>query len=73
MCSSDLIVLEHVVQSFEPGVDYPEPEVNAMLTEWTAGSGVDHVTVRRYLIDEDLLRRVDSVYRRSGGWTDVSA
>jgi predicted transcriptional regulator len=71
--SRRVIVLEHIVQSFEPGVDYPEPEVNAMLTEWTAGSGVDHVTVRRYLIDEDLLRRVDGIYRRSGGWTDVSA
>ena len=67
------VVLEHLVQSFEPGVDYPESEVNAVLTEWTAGGRVDHVTVRRYLIDEDLLKRTDGVYRRSGGWTDVSA
>ena len=68
-----MVLLEHLVQSFEPGVDYSESEVNAVLTEWTAGGRVDHVTVRRYLIDEDLLKRTDGIYRRSGGWTDVSA
>jgi hypothetical protein len=31
------------------------------------------VSLRRYLIDEDLLRREGGIYRRSGGWTDVSA
>jgi hypothetical protein len=71
--SRRLIVLEHLVQSFEPGVDYPEREVNAALDKWAAGSGIDHVSLRRYLIDEDLLRRADGIYRRSGGWTDVSA
>jgi len=70
--SRRVIVLEHLAQSFEPGVDYPESEVNAVLAEWSADSGVDHVSLRRYLVDEDLLRRVDGVYRRSGGWTDVS-
>jgi hypothetical protein len=67
------IVLEHLAQSFEPGIDYQESEVNAVLKTWSAGSGVDHVSLRRYLIDEDLLHRQDGVYRRSGGWTDVSA
>lgn len=66
-------VLEHVAQSFQPGVDYSEAEVNAALTEWCDGSGVDHVSVRRYLVDEGLLRRAGGVYARSGGWTDVSA
>jgi hypothetical protein len=68
-----IIVLEHLVQSFVPGVDYPEVEVNAVLERWSANSGVDHISLRRYLVDEDLLRRADGVYRRSGGWTDVSA
>jgi hypothetical protein len=68
-----IVVLEHIAQSFEPGIDYPEPEVNAVLKGWAADSGVDHVSLRRYLIDEDLLQRRDGVYRRSGGWTDVSA
>ena len=65
------IVLEHIVQSFEPGRDYPEHEVNAVLRGWTAGSPVDHVTVRRYLVDEGLLSRADNNYRRSGGWVDL--
>lgn len=70
--SKRLHVLEHLAQSFEPGVDYPEKQVDAVLREWAQGSGVDHVTLRRYLVDEDLLRRDAGVYRRSGGWTDVS-
>jgi hypothetical protein len=68
-----LIVLEHLAQAFEPGIDYPEREVNAVLIDRAGDSGVDHVSLRRYLIDEDLLHRRDGVYRRSGGWTDVSA
>lgn len=68
-----IAVLEHLAQSFEPGVEYPESEVNAVLLGWCDGSGVDHVSIRRYLVDEGLLRRVDGVYARSGGWTDVSA
>jgi hypothetical protein len=71
--SRRIIVLEHLAQSFEPGVDYPERQVNEVLTAWSAGSGVDYVSLRRYLIDADLLRREGGIYRRSGGWTDVSA
>ncbi|HEU4350008.1 MAG TPA: DUF2087 domain-containing protein, partial [Actinoplanes sp.] len=40
------ILLEHVVQSFEPGRDYPEKEVNAVLRAWTEGGDVDHVSLR---------------------------
>ena len=65
------ILLEHVVQSFEPGRDYPEREVNAVLRVWTEGGGIDHVSLRRYLVDEGLLTRQDNNYRRSGGWVDV--
>ena len=65
-------MLEHIAQSFEPGVDYSEPGRRGSQV-WAADSGVDHVSLRRYLIDEALLRRQDGVYRRSGGWTDVSA
>jgi hypothetical protein len=64
-------LLEHVVQSFEPGRDYPEKEVNAVLRVWTEGGGIDHVSVRRYLVDEGLLTRDGDSYRRSGGWIDV--
>lgn len=68
-----IVVLEHVAQSFEPGVEYSEAEVNAALVAWCDGGCVDHVTVRRYLVDAGLLRRENGVYARSGGWTDVSA
>jgi hypothetical protein len=65
------MLLEHVVQSFEPGRDYTEREVNAILRAWTEGGGVDHVSLRRYLVDEALLSRAANNYRRSGGWVDV--
>ena len=65
------LVLEHLVSSFEPGVRYPEREVDAVLRAWTEGGAVDHVTVRRYLVDESLLDRDGGEYWRSGGWLDA--
>ena len=65
------IVLEHLVSTFEPGLRYPEREVDAMLRAWTEGSPVDHVSVRRYLVDESLLDRADGEYWRAGGWLDT--
>jgi hypothetical protein len=61
------IVLEHLVRVFEPGVRYPEREVNALLAVWHA----DVAALRRYLVDEGLLSREAGVYWRSGGWVDV--
>jgi hypothetical protein len=66
-----LMVLEHVVQSFEPGRTYTEAEVNAVLRAWTEDGAADHVTLRRYLVDAGLLSREGSAYWRSGGWVDV--
>jgi hypothetical protein len=57
------VLLDHVVQVFEPGERYAEKEVNAMLRAFTD----DYVTVRRYLVDEDLLSRDSGVYWRTGG------
>ncbi|HEY8453681.1 MAG: DUF2087 domain-containing protein [Micromonosporaceae bacterium] len=57
------IVLEHLAAAFEPGVKYPEREVDAVLRAWHP----DHATLRRYLVDEDLLAREDGVYWRIGG------
>lgn len=57
------VLLDHIVQVFEPGERYSENEVNAMLRAFTD----DYVTVRRYLVDEDLLSRESGVYWRSGG------
>jgi hypothetical protein len=61
------VVLEHIVRVFEPGVRYPEREVNALLAVWHA----DHAALRRYLVDEGLLSRDAGEYWRTGGWVDV--
>lgn len=65
------VIFEHVVRSFEPGHNYSEAEVNAILRAWTEGGASDHVTLRRYLVDAGLLSRDANNYWRSGGWVDV--
>jgi hypothetical protein len=72
------IVLDQVAKLFEPGIRYPEREVNAMLRAVCAppdaaragdayAPAPDHVTLRRYLVDEGFLAREAGVYWRSGG------
>jgi hypothetical protein len=62
-----LIVLEHIVQRFEPGRRYPEVDVNLMLREvWD-----DVAALRRYLIEAALLDRTGGEYWRIGGPVDV--
>ncbi|MEV4200758.1 DUF2087 domain-containing protein [Micromonospora globbae] len=59
------IVLEHIARrSFAPDTAYPEREVDDALRPWCADGGSDHVTLRRYLVDELLLTRERGVYRR---------
>jgi hypothetical protein len=60
------IVLEHIAAAFEPGVRYPEREVDAILRAWHP----DHAALRRYLVDEELLARDGGVYWRIGGPVD---
>jgi hypothetical protein len=61
------LVLEHVVQSFEPGQRYTEAEVNAVLQPmWP-----DVAALRRYLVDASLLERAEGEYWRIGGHVDV--
>jgi hypothetical protein len=61
------IVLEYVVQVFEPGVRYPEVEVNSILRQvWS-----DTAALRRYLVDAGLLGRGEGAYWRTGGPVDV--
>ena len=58
------VLLEQVAQEFEPGRYYPEPDVNAVLKTISD----DYVTLRRYLIDHELLSRTpDGIYWRTGG------
>jgi hypothetical protein len=61
------VVLEHLVHVFEPGVRYPEREVNALLAAWHP----DVAALRRHLVDEELLTRNAGVYWRSGGYVEV--
>ncbi|WP_121399300.1 DUF2087 domain-containing protein [Micromonospora sp. M71_S20] len=60
------VVLAHVAKSFEPGVRYPEREVDEVLRRWCERGGSDHAALRRYLIDEQLLAREQGVYWRIG-------
>jgi hypothetical protein len=59
-------VLRHIAeQTFEPGVAYPERVVNERLRAWCKGADqIDHVTLRRYLVDLHELRRSEGVYER---------
>ncbi|MFE5791326.1 DUF2087 domain-containing protein [Streptomyces sp. NPDC056503] len=65
-------VLRHLaLNSFEPGRRYPEPEVNEVLRDWAGRARTDHVALRRYLIELNLLDRQDSVYwLRDDIWAD---
>jgi hypothetical protein len=58
-----LIVLDWLVQRFEPGRRYSEQMVNLMLGQVHA----DTAALRRYLVDEDLLSRANGEYWRTGG------
>jgi hypothetical protein len=61
------VVLDHLARVFEPGVRYPEREVNALLRAWHP----DVAALRRYLVDEGLLTREAGLYWRSGGSVEV--
>lgn len=58
-----LLVLERIALEFEPGVRYPEREVNLIIN----GFHPDHASLRRYLVDDGLLTRERGRYWRSGG------
>ncbi|GAA0379434.1 hypothetical protein Acor_00780 [Acrocarpospora corrugata] len=57
------VILDHIAGSFEPGVRYPETEVNEILLRFHD----DFAALRRYLVEGEFLTRENSVYWRSGG------
>jgi len=65
--SKRLVVLDRLAQRFEPGVSYPEVEVNAMLSL----AHPDYAMLRRYLVDEGFLAREFGFYWRIGGTVDA--
>ena len=67
------LVLDWLAGRFEPGRSYTEQHVNAELRARIAAgaTGVDHVALRRYLVDEGFLDRRDGRYWRAGGTFEV--
>jgi hypothetical protein len=63
VASKRLIVLERLVQEFEPGVRYDERSVNRLLQLFHP----DYAALRRYLVDHGMLTRAEGVYWRTGG------
>lgn len=61
--SKRLVLLDWLAQDFEPGERYTEAEVNAILEHHHP----DTASLRRYLVDEDLLDRAAGEYWRIGG------
>lgn len=61
------IVLERIAAEFEPGVRYPEKEVNVIVSRFFN----DYAALRRYLVDEGFLDRDQGEYWRTGGRVDL--
>ena len=55
-----LVVLRWLVQKFEMGVQYPEAKMNELLTQYHS----DYAALRRYLVEEGLMRREKGIYWR---------
>lgn len=64
-----LVVLDLIVQDFEPGRRYTEKQVNAALVRWNP----DTASLRRWLVDVGYLDRAAGEYWRSGGTTGPSS
>lgn len=58
-----VIVLQHIVTSFDPGRSYPEREVNEMLKSFHP----DFATLRRELVDYGFLERDKGIYQVTRG------
>jgi len=55
-----MVILEHLVKNFEPGVQYPENQVNQTLRKFNE----DTAALRRYMVDNRLLARDKGIYWR---------
>ena len=63
--SKRLLLLDWLVQDFEPGRRYSEQMVNLVIGRRHA----DTAALRRYLVDDGFLDRESGQYWRSGGST----
>jgi len=57
--SRQLLVLQRLIQDFRPGVDYPETEVNRIIS----GRYDDYCLIRRMFVNHGFMRRENAVYR----------
>jgi biotin operon repressor len=64
-----VIVLQHIVERFQPGLTYPEREVNDLLRPVHD----DVATLRRELVDYGFLQRDRGIYQLRGGAPNRSA
>ncbi len=64
-----LIVLEQFALRFEPGKEYPELEANGLIKPLFD----DYCTIRRLLVDEGMVLREGSTYRREGAKSNQPA
>ncbi len=62
-----LVILDHLARLFQPGVRYPEREVDVVLRAFHP----DYAALRRYLVDEGFLSRAAGTYWRTGGSVDL--
>ena len=56
-----MVILSHLVKNFEPGVKYPESQVNQILRRFHE----DTAALRRYMVDNKLLNREKGIYWRT--------
>jgi hypothetical protein len=56
-----MAVLNYLVKNFQPGVKYPENQVNQMLRRYHE----DTAALRRYMVDNKLLSREKGIYWRT--------
>jgi len=61
------VVLDYLVQNFDPDCRYSEKEINETLGRYFD----DFAALRRYLVDEGFMEREAGVYWRSGGSFDL--
>lgn len=62
-----LAILRWLVEEFQPGRHYLEAEVNKIISHHHP----DFATLRRYLVDEELMQRRRGIYWRAGSVPDV--
>lgn len=62
-----LVVLRWLVEDFQPGRRYPESEINRIIGR----RHPDFATLRRLLVDEELMQRRRGVYWRTGSVPNV--